>query len=349
MLGVGADTRDAPLVPMLNHARSLGMSATGMAGPVSASTSHFPPGPATLVVMSDSGELAEILRVWRERLSPQMAGMPATASRRTKGLRREELAVLASVSVDYIVRLEQGRSSAPSVQVCVSIARALQLSDPEQEYLFRLAGHATGGGRISQIVPTSIRRLVERTGERPVAVFDAMWNLLLWNRIWAALPGDPSPVREADRNLLWLHFTGPSDCHLHGPESAENLDASLVADLRRTAGRYPDDPALAQLVSRLSEASPQFRELWLRHQVDEHGPSIRRVIRSQVGILDLDCDILSTQRHDLRILLYTAAPGSDSESRLALLATIGAQQVSVPSDLSRTPGSPWACGKAPAS
>jgi len=187
--------------------------------------------------------------------------------------------------VDYIVRLEQGRSTAPSAQVCVSLARALQLSDPEQEHLFRLAG----------------------------------------------------PMHEADRNLLWLHFTGPSDCHLHGPESAESLDASLVADLRRTAGRYPGDPALRQLVSRLSEASSQFRELWSRHQVDEHGPSIRRVIRSQVGTLDLDCDILTTQRHDLRIVMYTATPGSDSESRLALLATIGAQQVLVPSDLATTP------------
>lgn len=285
--------------------------------------------------MSESGELAEILRVWRERLSPEMAGMPATASRRTKGLRREELAVLASVSVDYIVRLEQGRSSAPSVQVCVSLARALQLTDPEQEHLFRLAGHATGGGRISQIVPASIRRLVERTGERPVAVFDAMWNLLLWNRAWAALPGDPSPVREADRNLLWLHFAGPSDCHLHGPESSESLDASLVADLRRTAGRYGDDPDLRDLVSRLSSASPEFCELWSRHQVDEHGPSIRRVIQSQVGTLDLDCDILTTQRHDLRIMMYTAAPGSDSESRLALLATLGGQQITVPSSTGR--------------
>lgn len=276
-------------------------------------------------LMSASGELAEILRVWRERLSPQMAGMPATASRRTKGLRREELAVLASVSVDYIVRLEQGRSSAPSVQVCVSIARALQLSDTEQEHLFRLAGHATGGGRISQIVPASIRRLVERASERPMAVFDAMWNLLLWNSVWAALPGDPSPVREADRNLLWLHFTGPSDCHLHGPESAETLDASLVADLRRSAGRYPDDPQLQQLVARLNETSTQFRELWLRHEIDEHGPTIRRVVHSEVGTLDLDCDILSTQRHDLRIMMYTAEPGSESESKLALLGTIGIQ------------------------
>lgn len=277
--------------------------------------------------MSASSELAAVLRVWRERLTPQMVGLPANASRRTKGLRREELAVLAGVSVDYIVRLEQGRASAPSAQVCAALARALQLSDTEQEHLFHLAGHATGTGRISRLVPASIRRLVDRTGERPVAVFDAMWNLLLWNRLWAALDGDPSQLREADRNLLWLHFTSASDCHLHGPDSAEALDASLVADLRRSTGRYPDDPQLRQLIARLNERSEAFRMLWQRHEIAEHGPTIKRIVHCEVGSLDLDCDILTTQRHDLRIVMYTAEPGSESDSRLALLATIGVQNM----------------------
>ncbi|MFT2816478.1 helix-turn-helix transcriptional regulator [Leifsonia sp. A12D58] len=279
--------------------------------------------------MSSSGELAELLRVWRERLAPQMANMPARSTRRTAGLRREELAVLANVSVDYIVRLEQGRSSAPSVQVCVAIARALQLSDTEQEHLFRLAGHATGGGRIGRMVPASIRRLVERDSKRPVAVFDAMWNLLLWNPMWAALMGDPYSSREADRNLLWLHFAGDSDCHLHGPVSADALDASLVGDLRRSAGRYSDDPQLLQLVARLNETSVQFQEIWARHEINEHGPTIKRVVHSEVGTLDVDCDILTTQRHDLRIMMCTAEPDSESASKLALLGAIGTQKMMV--------------------
>lgn len=277
--------------------------------------------------MSASGELSTILRVWRERLTPQMAGLPANTTRRTKGLRREELAVLARVSVDYIVRLEQGRASAPSAQVCAALAQALQLGDTEQEHLFRLAGHAAGTGRISQLVPASIRRLVERTRERPVAVFDAMWNLLLWNPLWAALNGDPSQLREADRNLLWLHFTSASDCHLYGPDSAEALDASLVADLRRSAGRYPEDPQLRQLAARLDETSEQFSTLWQRHEIAEHGPTIKRIVHSEVGPLDLDCDILTVQRHDLRIVMYTAEPGSESDTKLALLATIGTQNL----------------------
>jgi len=277
--------------------------------------------------MDAPGELATLLRSWRGRLSPQVAGLPVSTARRTGGLRREELAVLANVSVDYVVRLEQGRSAAPSVQVCVAIAGALQLSDTEQEHLFRLAGHTTGGGRISQLVPASTRRLVERTTERPVAVFDAMWSFLLWNPLWAALMGDPSAVPTADRNLLWLQFTSASDCHLHGPRAPEALDASLVGDLRRSAGRYRDDLRLRQLVERLGKRSDEFRGLWESHDIDEHGPSIRRVVHSGVGALDLDLDILTTQRHDLRIVICTAEPRSDSESKLEFLATLGTQNM----------------------
>lgn len=277
--------------------------------------------------MTASNELATSLRAWRERRTPQMAGLPAMAGRRTAGLRREELAVLANVSVDYVVRLEQGRASAPSVQVCTALAQALQLSDPEQEHLFRLAGHATGGGRMSRLVPASIRRLVERTEDRPLAVFDAMWNLLMWNPFWAALMGDPTPLREEDRNLVWLHFAEASDCHLYGPESSDVLDASLVGDLRRSAGRYPDDARMHHLVARLSAANPQFHELWSRHSVDEHGPTIQRVVHSVVGGMELDCDILTTQRQDLRIMIYTAEPGSESEGKLALLRTLGTQSM----------------------
>jgi DNA-binding XRE family transcriptional regulator len=277
--------------------------------------------------MSASGELAAVLRVWRERLAPRTVGLPTNSARRTSGLRREELAVLAGVSADYIVRLEQGRASAPSAQVCAALARALQLNDTEQEHLFHLAGHATGGGNISRLVPASIRRLVERTTDRPIAVFDAMWTLLLWNPMWAALMGDPSQLREDERNLLWLHFTGIADCHVRESGNAEAFGASTVADLRRSAGRYPDDPHLLKLIARLQAASEQFRELWQHHQIAEHGPTLKTITHPDVGRLDLDCDILTTQRQDLRIVMYTAEPGSESDSKLALLATIGTQHM----------------------
>lgn len=277
--------------------------------------------------MNASSELATVLRVWRERLPPQAAGLPTNTARRTSGLRREELAVLAGMSVDYIVRLEQGRAFAPSAQVCAALARALQLTDTEQEHLFRLAGHAGGDGRVSRLVPMSIRRLVERATDRPVAVFDATWTLLLWNPMWAALMGDPSSLREAERNVLWLHFAGLSDCHVSRSSGTEAFDASMVADLRRSVGRYPDDEPLHQLVARLNAKSERFRELWQRHEIAEHGPALKTIDHPDVGRLDLDCDILTTQRGDLRIVMYTSEPGSDSEGKLALLATIGTQHM----------------------
>ncbi|MGW9420648.1 MmyB family transcriptional regulator [Streptomyces koyangensis] len=111
-----------------------------------------------------------------------------------------------------------------------------------------------------------------------------------------------------------------------GPDSPEALDASFVADLRRSAGRYPDDPRLHRLVERLSERSEQFRELWRRPEVAEHGPTVKRITHSEVGLLELDCDILRTHRGDLRIVTYSAEPGSPSDSKLALLAAIGTQR-----------------------
>ncbi|MFE1443573.1 helix-turn-helix transcriptional regulator [Streptomyces sp. NPDC058739] len=279
--------------------------------------------------MTASGEPAAVPRVWRERLTPQTVGLPTGTARRTSGLRREEPAVLAEVSADYIVRLEQGRATAPSAQVCASPARALQLSDAERDHLFRLAGHATGGGRVNRIVPASLRRLVERTGDRPMAVFDAVWDPLLWNRMWAALTGDLSELREDQRNVLWLHFVQASERRIHDPEGRDAFGVSMAADLRRSMGRYPDDPALRKLVERLNESSVRFRELWQRHEIAEHDAGPKQLTHPEAGLLELDCDILSTQRDDLRIVMYSAAPGSESDSKLALLTAIGTQRMRV--------------------
>ena len=144
--------------------------------------------------------------------------------------------------------------------------------------------------------------------------------------MWAALMGDPSQRREHDRNTLWLHFTGTSTFHTHNPAD-EAFGTSMVADLRRSAGRYPDDPQLQDLIQRLHNTSERFRDIWQRHEITEYGPSRKNITHPEVGRLDLDCDILTTQRGDLRITMYSAEPGSESDSKLALLATIGIQQI----------------------
>ncbi|WP_399935129.1 hypothetical protein [Streptomyces kanamyceticus] len=152
--------------------------------------------------------------------------------------------------------------------------------------------------------------------------------------------GDPSQLREAERNILWLHFAGLSDCHVRKSADTEAFDASMVADLRRGAGRYPDDPQLHQLVTGLDEESEQFRTLWQRHEIAEHGPTVKGIAHPDVGRLDLDCHILTAQRGDLRIVRYTAEPGADHERGTVVEAT---PIPFVPASCSATcePGASW--------
>ena len=132
---------------------------------------------------SGVSELGTTIRAWRDRLSPAAVGLPARYPRRAKGLRREELAELAGISVDYVVRLEQGRFATPSAQVVAALARALQLTDAERDHLYRLAGLAPPDrGEISDHIPPGLRRMLNRLGDAAAAVFAADWQLIWWNR-----------------------------------------------------------------------------------------------------------------------------------------------------------------------
>ena len=142
------------------------------------------------------GELGRTLHAWRDRVTPEQVGLPAGGKRRAPGLRREELAQLAGLSVDYIVRLEQGRSESPSVQVLTALARALRLSDAERNHLFVLAGEVEPTpGRISAYIPPGVQRIVDQLQGAPLCVSDAAWTIITWNPLFAALIGDPSQWR----------------------------------------------------------------------------------------------------------------------------------------------------------
>lgn len=271
--------------------------------------------------------LAATLRAWRDRTDPAAVGMARNGPRRAPGLRREELALLARISIDYVVRLEQGRADAPSAQVCASLARALQLSDAEQAYLFRLAGHVHDPARIPRMIPASVRRIVDQLDGHAVGVYDAMWTLLSWNPLWAAVFGDPSGFDERARNTLWRHFVvGGTDRVRHEPEELRAFENSTVADLRATTGRYPDDPDLTALVRDLCRVEA-FAALWDRRLVTEHQQSCKTVVHPDVGDIDIDCDVLATQRSDLRVVVFTPRPGTDARSKLDLLAALGTQSL----------------------
>ena len=274
-------------------------------------------------------ELGTTLRAWRDRLSPAAAGLPSRRSRRASGLRREELAELAGISVDYVVRLEQGRSTTPSAQVVAAIARALRLTDSERDHLYRLAGLVPpADGEISDHIPPGVHRVLNRLGDAAVAVFAADWQLIWWNRGWAALLGDPSATPRALRNFARDSFPidgdGPRLSHWPVTSSGRAaVDAAIVSDLRRATGRFPDNDRLDGLIRALNAGNRRFAELWGAGAVGTHREDHKIVEHPAVGPIAVDCDILTDGEAELKIVILTAAPDTEDETRLRLAFLTG--------------------------
>jgi transcriptional regulator with XRE-family HTH domain len=278
---------------------------------------------------SDETSLGSTLRAWRDRLAPSAAGLPPGRVRRAAGLRREELADLAGVSVDYVVRLEQGRATTPSAQVAGALARALQLTRAERDHLYRLAGlQAPGDGMISDHIPPGTQRVLARLGGIPVAVYAADYRLIWWNRGWAALVGDPSVLAPQDRNLILTRFPAEAgDGSAAVPRvvltDTDASDRVIVADLRRASARYPGDPRLAGLIRRTLEGNARFAELWHSGDVGTHAEDRKIIRHPTVGEITVDCDVLTYADTDLKIVIYTATPGSEDEAKLELTRVAG--------------------------
>ena len=273
-----------------------------------------------------TAEFGQAVRRWRDRVSPEAAGLSPGRYRRAAGLRREELAQLAGISVDYVTRLEQGRASSPSAQVVEALARALRLSATERAHLFRLAGLVPPGPQtVPAHITPSVQRLLDRMDGTPVAVYDATWTLLVANPPYAALLGDPIGWRGNERNGAWRYFVGLSTRVRHSPESRALFEAALVADLRAAAGRYPADQTLRRMIAELRARSTRFAELWDAGAVGHHEAARKTIDHPQVGAVTLDCDILTVAGSDLRVMIYTAEPGTEDAERLALLTVLGNQ------------------------
>ncbi len=278
----------------------------------------------------DSWEFGRTVRRWRDRVTPAAVGVPVGGRRRAAGLRREELAGLAGISVDYLTRLEQGRATSPSVQVVEALARALRVSDAERDLLFRLAGHVTPGFDVvsSRITP-SVQRLLDRLANTPVAVYDAAWTLIIANAPYDALMGETASWRGIERNGVWRNLIGPGTRAVHTPEEKAEFEAGLVADLRLTVARYPVDQRLKQLIRDLAAHSPRFVELWESRTPHPHQDFGRRKVidHPDVGRITLDCDTLVVAADDLGIMIYTAEPETEDAERLALAIVLGTQSL----------------------
>lgn len=274
----------------------------------------------------DKQELGRFLRSRRERLQPQDVGLPSGSRRRTPGLRREEIAVLAHISTEYYVRLEQGRAPRPSGEVLAGIAGALRLTDAERDHLHVLAGTApirTGLHR--RDVRPSILALLERLPLTAAFVTSAAFEVLAWNDLAAALMEDFGRLAPADRNLARRAFLGPPppQAPLYGISDTAAFRHHAVRQLRATLARYPSDPAVTGLVDDLRDGSPEFSRLWERHDV-QPAPMLTKTFRHPaVGEITVDCDSLTLTDRDQHLVLYTAPPGSRDAEALALLNVLG--------------------------
>jgi transcriptional regulator with XRE-family HTH domain len=269
-------------------------------------------------------ELGEFLRSRRARISPEAAGVPPYhGRRRVGGLRREEVAQLAGVSVDYYVRLEQGRTANVSEAVLDAVARALELDAEEHAHLRRLTRPARGARRPApaQRVRPQVRHLLDAMTDAAAYVVGRRTDVLAWNRLGAALIADFDTLPDRQRNFARLLFGDEPAAQaqfLDWPAKARDLVAFLHVD----AGRHPDDPALAELVGDLSLRSERFRRLWADHPVHDKGHSTARLHHPLVGTVELAYEALRLPDDPEQMLVtYSAPPDSDAAAALRLLAS----------------------------
>jgi len=281
----------------------------------------------------DQHELGAFLRSRRERLAPTDVGLPAGSRRRTPGLRREEVAVLAHISTEYYVRLEQARAPRPSAEVLAGIAAALRLTAAESAHLHLLAGVAPRlGGLHAREVRPSIAALLARLPGTAGIVLSATFEVLAWNDLAAALMEDFADLSPDGRNLARRAFLAPDVTAggLFGVSDVAEFRHHVVMRLRTTAARYPDDPAVARLVGDLRAGSADFARLWERHDVHA-APTLRKTFHHRVvGDVTVDCDALLLDDRDQHLVLYSAAEGSPDADALTLLGLLGAQGVPSP-------------------
>ena len=272
----------------------------------------------------DRAELAAFLRQRRARVRPADVGLEAGQRRRTPGLRRQEVAQLAGMSVDYYIRLEQGRGPRPSRQMIAAICRALRLSQDEAAYLHHLAGEVPGPppGPVRDVRP-GLLHLLDRLDDTPAMICDAKYDVLAWNAMAAALIADFSALPPGERNIIWRFFTDPDVRGRHDADGARRFARESVADLRAAAARYPRDAGVRQLVDRLLAASAGFRDLWAERDVEARRSARKRLRHPVVGWLDLDCEALHDPDRDQWVVLYTAP----SHEALRLLRVVGTQDL----------------------
>jgi transcriptional regulator with XRE-family HTH domain len=268
--------------------------------------------------------LGQFLRTRRRHVLRADLGLPPTAGRTTSGLRREEVAYLAGVSITWYTWLEQGRDVTPSRQVLDSLARTMRLSHTEHVYLLALAGygapHATADP-LPGAVPADVQRLLDAVTEFPAMAVATDWTVMAWNAVYAAVYPNIATVAETDRNFLWLLYTDP---YLRAliPDW-ERTGLYNVAAFRAEAGTRLDAPPFADIVARLLQTSAAFRSAWESFDIDTM-PSRERLFRHpEVGELHMEQHILAPSDHPhVRLVTFVPVPATDTAEKLSALRAL---------------------------
>jgi len=265
-------------------------------------------------------ELADFLRTRRRQIAPEAAGKQVSGQRRTPGLRREEVSLRSGVSLTWYTWLEQGRDIKPSRQVMDALARTLHMSPAEHEYVLRLTGHASEPAPSPSTVtlPAHDQRLLDALGYYPAYAITGNWSIVGWNRAYENLYPNVATTPVAERNLLWLVFTDPYVRDLLTDWKTDSC--RFLTQFRAEAGSRVHEPAFARLIQSLQGISEAFRHGWASHDVDHFASRERRFQHPRVGELRLEHHRLSpSDSPDLHLVVYTAAPSTDTATKLSLL------------------------------
>jgi hypothetical protein len=272
----------------------------------------------------DTDGLADFLRRHREALTHADLGLPPPPRRRTPGLRREEVAALARISTDFYERLEQRRGGAPSRKTVGALARALRLTAIERSHLYELAGHAAPPQVYRTDYPSPELLRVLSHLDTPAQIVTDLGATLHQNAMAVALVGVQTDYDGLNRSIIYRWFTDPAQRRIYHPDDHDAHSRNYVAALRAVHGRSADDPEADELVERLLGDSDEFAALWNLHEVADRVSILKRYVHPRVGVLTLDCVILTSGNLTERLIIFTAAPGSQDADRLKLLSVIDA-------------------------
>ncbi|GHE88064.1 XRE family transcriptional regulator [Amycolatopsis deserti] len=275
----------------------------------------------------DRVELAAFLRRRREQLRPEDVGLPAGPRRRATGLRREEVATLAAMSTDYYTRLEQQRGPQPSEQMLAALARALRLTGSERDYLFRISGRNAPTPVVAAAhVAPALQRVLDRLSDTPALILSNLGEVLVQNSLADALYGDRSHLTGWARSEIYRWFTDPAERLIYPEHDRARQGRALVAGLRAALGSMGPQSRAGELVRVLSKASPEFAELWGRHEVAKRFVDHKVLVHPQLGEIEVDCQVLFTEDQSQMLLVLTAPPRTEAAEKLQLLGVVGTER-----------------------